>query len=99
MLATRGKAIRATHLPAAHAHFRRPLFLGLQVASLRQQLQEQRNAADTACQRAEEAAQQKVAALVRVSEAEGGRSRADGRIAQLTEASEGAGRAVGCHGR
>lgn len=61
----------------------------LQVSSLRQQLQAQREAADAAQQQAEEAAQQKVAALVRVSEAEGGRSRADGRIAQLTEASGG----------
>lgn len=56
-----------------------------QVASLRQQLQEARDAAAAARQQAEEAAQHKVAALVRVSEAEGGRARADRRIGQLSK--------------
>lgn len=73
---------------ASHSLCPVPFHPGLcaQVASLQQQLQEQRQAAEAAWQQADEATQQKVAALVRVSDAESGRTRADGRIEQLTQA-------------
>ena len=51
-----------------------------EVAALREQLREQQDAAAAARQQAE-------AALVRLSEAEGGRSKAGGRIEQLAQAS------------
>lgn len=60
---------------------------GEEVASLRRQLTQQQEAAAAARTAVEEAAKEKVAALVRLSEAESGRSKAGGRIEQLTKAS------------
>lgn len=57
------------------------------MASLREQLREQQDGAVALRQRVEEVTQQKVAALMRLSDAEGGRSRAGGRIEQLEQAS------------
>lgn len=62
---------------------------GEEVASLRRQLTQQQEAAAAARTAVEEAAKEKVAALVRLSEAESGRSKAGGRIEQLTKASSG----------
>lgn len=56
-----------------------------EVASLRQQLTQQQEAVAAARAAVDEAAKEKVAALVRLSEAESGRSKAGGRIEQLTK--------------
>lgn len=58
-----------------------------EVASLRRQLTQQQEAAAAARAAVDEAAKEKVAALVRLSEAESGRSKAGGRVEQLTKAS------------
>lgn len=62
-----------------------------EVASLRAQVREQQEAAAAARLQVEEATQQKVAALMRLSDAEGGRSKAGGRIERLTQARAGVG--------
>jgi len=63
-------------------------------ASRRRQLTQRQGAAAAARTAVDETAKEKVAALVRLSEAESGRSKAGSRIEQLTKVRRGAGWAV-----